>query len=86
MRSLLALDVSTSTTGYTVMSEDQTVLNYGQFSIEDRGLSDIEYTTVTTKEVFKLVKEYNITDLIMEDVFMGFNVSNFKLGEEYMVV
>ena len=78
MQRLLALDVSTTTTGFTVMNEKLEMLHYGQFNIEDRGLTDIQYTTVITKEVFKLVKEYDITDLIIEDVFVGFNVANFK--------
>lgn len=78
MQKLLALDVSTTTTGFTVMNEKLEVLHYGQFNIEDRGLTDIQYTTVITKEVFKIVKEYDITDLIMEDVYVKFNPKNFK--------
>jgi len=78
MQRLLALDVSTTTTGYVIMNENLEVLHYGQFSIADRSLSDIQYTTVIAKEVHKLVNEYEVTDLIMEDVFVGFNPSNFK--------
>lgn len=78
MQRLLALDVSTTTTGYVVMNEKLEVLHYGQFCIKDRSLSDIQYTTVIAKEVFKLVHEYDITDMIMEDVFVGFNPTNFK--------
>lgn len=78
MRKLLALDVSTTTTGYVIMDEKLNLLKYGQFSITDRSLTDIQYTTIITKEVFKLVKEFKNTDLIIEDVFVGFNPSNFK--------
>lgn len=78
MRKLLALDVSTTTTGYVVMDEKLNLLKYGQFNIADRSLTDIQYTTVITKEVFKLVKEFKNTDLIIEDVFVGFNPKNFK--------
>lgn len=75
---LLALDVSTSTTGYVVMDNQLNLIKYGQFSITDRKLSDIEYATIITKEVFKIVNEFNITNLIIEDVFFGKNVNNFK--------
>lgn len=78
MSKLLALDVSTTTTGYVIMDEKLNLLKYGQFNIADRSLTDIQYTTVITKEVFKLVKEFKNTDLIIEDVFVGFNVANFK--------
>jgi crossover junction endodeoxyribonuclease RuvC len=77
-RLILALDVSTSTTGYALMDMDENLLDYGQFSIENRNLSDIQYTTFITKEVFKLVKEFKPTDLIIENVFCGPNVRNFQ--------
>lgn len=78
MRTVLALDVSTTVTGYVLMDEGLNLLKQGQFSIEDRTLTDIQYTTVITKEVFKLIKEFKPTDLIIEDVFVGFNPANFK--------
>ncbi len=78
MKQLLALDVSTTTTGYVVMDDKLNLLHHGQFCIVDRNLTDIEYTTVTTKEVFKIIKQFEITDLIMEDVFFSKNVDNLK--------
>jgi len=78
MKKLLALDVSTTTTGYVVMDDNLNLLNYGQFNIVDRNLTDIEYATVITKESFKIIKQYEITDLIIEDVFFGKNVENLK--------
>lgn len=77
-KQLLALDVSTTTTGYVVMNSKLELLHYGQFSIVDRNLTDIQYATVITKEAFKLIKQFNITDLIIEDVFFGKNVGNLK--------
>lgn len=75
---ILALDVSTTTTGYVVINEEYALIKYGQFCIKDRHLSDIQYATVITKEVFKLVKEFKVTDLIIEDVYFGKNVGNLK--------
>ena len=77
-RLVLALDISTTITGYSVMDENLQLTISGQFNIEDRHLSDIRYATMITKEVFKLVNEYDITDLIIEDVFFGKNVGNLK--------
>lgn len=78
MKKVLALDVSTSTTGYVLMDEKLNLLKQGQFNIEDRNLTDIQYATGITKEVFKLIKEFKPTNLIIEDVFVGFNPDNFK--------
>jgi len=75
---LLALDVSTTTTGYCVMDQNLKLLNYGQFSIVDRGLTDIQYTTLITKESFQIINRHNINDLIIEDVFFGKNIGNLK--------
>jgi Holliday junction resolvasome RuvABC endonuclease subunit len=75
---ILALDVSTTTTGYALMEKDENLLDYGEFTIPERGLSDIKYTTLITKEVFKLIKDHSATHLIIEDVYCGPNVSNFK--------
>jgi len=75
---LLALDISTSTTGYVVMDDNLNLLKYGQFNVTDRNLTDIQYATVITKEAFKLIKQFKITDLIIEDVFFGKNVGNLK--------
>ena len=78
MRLILALDVSTTTTGYVVINEQLALLSYGQFCIKDRHLTDIQYATVITKEVFKIIKHFKATDLIIEDVFFGKNVGNLK--------
>lgn len=75
---LLALDVSTTTTGYVVMDEDLALVSYGQFCISDRNLTDIQYTTIVTKESFKLIKQFKVSDLIIEDVYFGKNVGNLK--------
>jgi len=75
---LLALDVSTTVTGYVVMNQKLDLLSYGQFDIKDRGLTDIQYTTIITKESFKLVNQFKINDLIIEDVYFGKNVGNLK--------
>jgi Holliday junction resolvasome RuvABC endonuclease subunit len=54
------------------------LIDYGQFSVKDRNLSDIGYTTLITKEVNQVVKSNNATALIIEDVFFGRNIGNLK--------
>lgn len=78
MRTVLALDISTTVTGYVLMDEGLNLLRQGQFGIEDRTLTDIQYTTVIAKEVHKLVEDFKPSDLIIEDVYCGFNPDNFK--------
>ena len=75
---LLALDVSTTKTGYALMDENQKLIKSGEFSIEDRELSDAQYATVITKEVFKLVNKYEATDLVIEDIYFAKNVEYFR--------
>ena len=74
---ILALDISTSTTGFAVMDEKHKLIKSGQFSMKER-LSDTRYAFSITKKVISLVKKHNITDLVIEDVFYGKNVKNIK--------
>lgn len=77
MAKILALDISTTTTGFAVMNKTNRLLKSGQFSMKER-LSDTKYASSITKKVVELVNKYNITDLVIEDVYYGQNVNNLK--------
>jgi len=75
---VLALDISTSTTGYAIVDSSLQVREYGQFAIKDRTLSDTMYALEITKKVMAIGKKYNITNVIIEDVYYGKNISSLK--------
>ena len=66
---VLALDVSTSTTGYAVIDNKLKLLEYGQFAIKDRTLSDTMYTVEITDRALALTEKYKVDAIIIEDIF-----------------
>ena len=66
---VLALDVSTSTTGFAVIDDKLKLLEYGQFSIKDRTLSDTMYTVEITDKALALTEKYKVDAIIIEDIF-----------------
>jgi len=74
----LALDISTTTTGYAILNERGALLKSGQFHMKDRGLSDTRYAHAITEKVVKLIKTQNIGNLSIEDVYYGKNIKNVK--------
>ena len=66
---VLALDVSTSTTGFAVIDDKLKLLEYGQFSIKDRTLSDTMYTVEITDKALALTEKYKVNAIIIEDIF-----------------
>ena len=75
---VLALDISTTTTGFAVMDSKLKLIEYGQFSIKDRTLSDTMYAFSIEKKVIKLAVKYKLSDTIIEDVYCGKNVKSLK--------
>ena len=75
---VLALDISTTTTGYAILDEKLKLKQRGEFRIKDRTLSDTLYANAIKRKVQKIVEEENITDLVIEDVYYGKNVNNLK--------
>ena len=75
---ILALDISTTTTGFAVMNSKLKLIEYGQFSIKDRTLSDTMYASGIEKKVIKLATKYKLSDSIIEDVYCGKNVKSLK--------
>lgn len=75
---ILALDISTTTTGFAILDENLKLRERGEFRIKDRGLSDTLYAHAIKNKVKKLVEQHNISDMVIEDVFYGKNVNNLK--------
>lgn len=83
MRKLLALDQASRITGYAIFEEDR-LITYGKIVVED---DDIGARLVKIRDaVKKLVEDYNINEVIMEDIQLQNNVQNnvqtFKLLAE----
>ena len=75
---VLALDVSTTTTGFAVIDSKLKLIEYGQFTIKDRTLSDTMYALGITNKVLKLALKYKLSNSIIEDVYCGKNVKSLK--------
>lgn len=75
---ILALDVSTTTTGFAVMDSKFKLIEYGQFTIKNRTLSDTMYALAISKKVLKLAIKYKLNNAIIEDVYCGKNVASLK--------
>jgi Holliday junction resolvasome RuvABC endonuclease subunit len=75
---LLALDISSASTGYAVFDQnDRSLISYGTLRLPDkewfvRGHKFYDWLTTT-------IKSYNITHIIAEDCFSGKNANTFKV-------
>ena len=65
MSNLLALDQASVTSGYAIFEENE-LKNHGKFSFD---MSDIGERLVKIREkVAELIKEYNIDEVVFEDI------------------
>lgn len=83
MSRLLALDQSSRITGYAIF-ENAKLIHYGKFSVDD---DDIGVRLMNIRgKVKDLIDQYNINELVFEDIQMQNNVQNnvqtFKLLAE----
>lgn len=88
MSRLLALDQASKITGWAVF-EDGELKSYGKISLDD---PNIDYRLVQLRaSIWDLIKDYNIDEVIFEDIQQQNNVANnvqtFKvLAEVYGVI
>lgn len=75
---VLALDISTTTTGYCILDDKLRLRQRGEFRIKDRTLSDTLYANAIKNKVKAIIEKEEIDDLIIEDVYFGKNVENLK--------
>lgn len=83
MSRLLALDQSSRITGYAIF-ENAKLIHYGKFSVDDEDIG-VRLMNIRGK-VKDLIDQYNINELVFEDIQMQNNVQNnvqtFKLLAE----
>lgn len=84
MSKLLSLDQSSKTTGYAIFNNGK-LETYGKFTYED---VNIDIRLVKFRQKIKdLIKEYNIDEVVYEDIQQQNNVQTFKiLAEVYGVL
>ena len=73
MSRLLALDQSSHITGYAVFNEGK-LITYGKFNITDTDLGERLYKI--RKKVKSLIVEYEIDEVVFEDIQLQENVKN----------
>lgn len=76
---LLALDQSSQVSGYAIFEDDK-LIHYGVISNDQPNIGvRLNYLR---QEVIKLVEQYNIDEVIMEDIQLQANVATFKILAE----
>ena len=75
---VLALDVSSTTTGYAVIDSKARLIEYGQFTIKDRELSDTMYGVTIADKVLQLVEKHKVVDVMVENIFYSRNPDYFR--------
>lgn len=73
MRKILALDQSSHTSGYAIFEEDK-LIKCGHFTFDDEDIGKRLYKI--REYIDKLVDEYNINEVIFEDIQLQQNVAN----------
>lgn len=85
MANLLALDQASKVSGYAVFNPEGELIAYGKFiaDVEDLG----ERLVFIKNKVAELIEEYNIGQVVMEDIQQQENVQTFKvLAEVFGVI
>lgn len=81
---LIALDESTTSTGYAVF-RNNTLIAHGFFSSKSKDV--LERVSYIMEEIEKLIKRYKPNDMIIEDVQITMNAATAKslLGLQFMI-
>ncbi len=81
---LIALDESTTSTGYAVF-KNSTLIEHGIFSSKSKDV--LERVSYIMEEIEKLIKKYKPSDMIIEDVQITMNAATAKslLGLQFMI-
>ena len=69
---LLGLDLSLSSTGYSIIDENENVLTYGTICSKAK-YEDAVRMYMIASEIEKLIKEYNVDIAVLENSFFGKN-------------
>ena len=81
---LIALDESTTCTGYAVFSDGK-LIKHGLFSLKNKDV--LERVSYIMEEIEKLIKTYKPNNMIIEDVQITMNAATAKslLGLQFMI-
>ncbi len=70
---VLSLDISSTCTGWSVMSNRRKDIVHGQIITNQKKLELPEKLTIFRKEIVKLMRSYKPTHVVIEDVFLSRN-------------
>lgn len=76
LKKLLALDQASQVSGYAVFDEDGTLVAYGKITAEGEPIDRI---IELTKKVDKIIEEFGIEEVVLEDIYYSGNVETFKV-------
>ena len=71
---ILNLDLSLSSTGYSVIDDNYNLITYGTIQTKAKDNTEEERLYIIGKKIDKLIKEYNVTDIVCESSFKSVNV------------
>lgn len=88
MKTLLALDQSSQTTGWAIFKNDQ-LFTYGKFTVSNQNIG-VRLNLIRTK-ISELIEDYDVNEIVFEDIYLDGqkinNVQTFKvLAEVFGVV
>lgn len=79
MTTLLALDISSKSTGYAILEDGYLCFDtIGMIKINPKGQCG-ERLTKLEKEIKKILKKYKPDCIVIEDIFSGRNANTFKI-------
>lgn len=77
MTYILAIDPSLTICGYCVMSHRKKIVKLGQYKV-NKDLPFCKKISTIADEIIKLAKENNVTELVLEDIYLAKNVEYLK--------
>ncbi len=75
-RRLLALDQSSQLSGYAVFDENRQLVSYGKIKLEGETIPRI---MTLAKKVEILIDEFNIEEVVIEDIYYSGNAETYKI-------
>lgn len=76
LKKLLAIDQASQVSGYAVFDEDGSLITYGKIATEGETIDRI---IDLTHKVDKIIEEFGIEEVVIEDIYYSGNVETFKV-------
>jgi crossover junction endodeoxyribonuclease RuvC len=71
---VLNLDLSLSSTGFSIIDEEYNLITYGTIQTKAKDNTEEERLHIIGKRIDELIKEYNVTDVCVEASYKSVNV------------